>query len=52
MLLPFVSVQNNLSFSDEVHFHLHVALTNRILEFGRQRVQGILLQDQVLIVTK
>jgi len=37
VLLPFVNVQNTLSFSDEAYFHLCVAVTQRILNFGPQK---------------
>jgi len=37
VLLPFAGVQNTLSFSDEANFHLHVALTKIVLNFGLQK---------------
>ena len=49
MLLPFVSVQNTLSFSDEAYFHLYVALTKIILNFGPQKGPKHTI---VLVITK
>ena len=49
MLLPFVSVQNTLSFSVKAHFHLYVALTKIILNFGPQKGPR---HKIVLVITK